>query len=108
MMSNVKEVLVRAKDLVSEGWTQQVFARDRDEAECHYSVSRACKFCLVGAIYRAKSELGLGEEVADAIREILLKKLRIKFIGHWNDAADRKKSEVVHLLEAVIREVGDE
>lgn len=53
-----KEVLVQAKELISteEKWTQGAYGRQADGTLISFTDPRACRFCTMGALFRASAE----------------------------------------------------
>jgi hypothetical protein len=51
-MNKHVKVLQDARELITKGWTQKVYARLADNAPIHFFNKDACSFCMVGAIYR--------------------------------------------------------
>jgi len=100
---SVADVLDRAADLIEpEGrWTQGAYASDKRNDSVDTLDPRADCFCAMGAVYRAagassiykNGPIGLVHEV----REHLLKMLG-NSMASFNDAPDRKQSEVVAAL----------
>lgn len=94
------DVLNRAKGLIEQGWTQRANARDSCGKECAYYAESACYFCLVGAFNRAFYEKGIDDfriraEIFSAVLE------RLEFPATWNDAPNRKKEDVIELLDSL-------
>jgi hypothetical protein len=109
-VSKVKEVLVRAKDLVSKGWTQRARARDVGGKICNFASDEACSFCLVGALSRAEVDLNLDAWEKVRVRGVIgdsLRPMRALPLAFWNDRAERTQEEAVRLLDAVIKEMND-
>jgi len=107
-MSRTLAILAVARRLIRQGWTQRRFAADADGNSTGISSDTACKFCVVGALYRAAEDLGLPRsEMLDA-RVRMLAILNVPTLGLWNDDAWRTQAEVVQLLDTVIKEVEDE
>lgn len=45
--------------LIESGWCQNQMAVDADDVEVPYNSPRACKWCLLGAIYQVSATMGL-------------------------------------------------
>lgn len=105
MDKNTKEILVRARKLIStpEKWTQGTYARDKANNSTPYSSRQAVCFCTSGAIHRAHIELG--EDLSDAPFAVLSLYSPItkrNGIAYWNDMTDRRHSEVLALFDRAI------
>jgi hypothetical protein len=98
----IKEVLAKAKELVEKGWTQRYFAVDADGDEVCWDSKFACKFCAMGALYRASGRLGYGTDVAIAARGIVINLIPGTILGAWNDLPGRTQEQVVNLLDVAI------
>lgn len=112
-MNHVHAILQHAAQLVKHGWTTKVLARGANDTEVFVEHPRACRFCALGAIARAKYDLG--ETVGgqqDAIRTLqraLCPHVSDEGfaadppqISDWNDRPGRTQAEVVALFRRAI------
>lgn len=107
-MSTLREVLVAAKALIDDPkhWTVGTYARDACGNSVNEMSSKACKFCSMGAVYRAaKTAYGftgmaqpalavLGATVAE------LNETRHQSVSHFNDTHTHEK--VMELFDKAI------
>lgn len=96
------DVLERAAALVRQGWTRGWYARDEYDAEVGAAEATACKWCLVGAISRARTELGATSETVDQCLDHLRAMLDYGPLGTWNDG-QWDAAPVVSVLEKAAR-----
>jgi hypothetical protein len=87
-----RNVLIRARRLVKGGWTQDSYAKDKYGKSTAPTMRDATCFCALGAIKRAKAELGLDE--FDSVGTVLFKVVG-GYIPEWNDDPRRTQAEVV-------------
>jgi hypothetical protein len=89
----IRNVLIRARRLVRAkgGWTQDSYAKDKDGKSTAPTMQSATCFCALGAIKRAKAELGLDE--CDSVGTVLFRV--VGYIPEWNDVPGRTQAEVV-------------
>lgn len=108
-----KEVLIKARELVSKGWTQGRFAANKKDETVNYGADDAVCFCASGAIYRAAkttrgegySEVGTIYEAHRFLRESTLYNGEVPA---WNDAAGRRQREVVRAFSVAIEKADRE
>jgi len=106
--SKPERVLARAKNLLANrGWTQGVFARDKNGREVSAGDSKATRFCINGAIDRACRGIKNGSaraaawsKAADAVQRAVPKPFGA--VG-YNDATGRKRKEMIALLDEAIK-----
>ena len=86
------------------GWTQGVFARDKEGRQVDTGHEQAASFCVLGAIKRAYGNNTLEEcEAVIKLRE----RIHAKFPQYegslvmWNDEKGRRKEDVIHFLKAL-------
>ena len=89
-------ILHRARDRVSQGWTQRVHARDKDNKPVHPEVPGAVCWCIAGSLHPA----------SESAKPILISSIR-EAIGEtdivgWNDNIDRTPGEVIAALTRAI------
>jgi hypothetical protein len=91
--------LRRALKLVKAGWTRGYFARDKWGHAVDDGSKKACRFCALGAMYRAFPTCGPGWDVAySALHEASPTRNVVLF----NDDASTKKQHVVCWFERAI------
>ena len=92
--------LVKAYELIQQGWTQLVMARDNDGIPCNPTNLNAKCWCTIGAITAAYSE-------EPELRKAAINKLQNKLdedridpisIAEWNDAYFQEKNAVYSTL----------
>ncbi|MGV0964165.1 MAG: DUF6197 family protein [Polynucleobacter sp.] len=98
---SVADVLDRAADLIEpEGkWTQGAYGRDATGCEV-IGVENAVCFCAMGAMYKARGDIGAFEHDPDLVRPLaaLIERTCDAAIDDWNDASERTQTEVVSAL----------
>lgn len=106
----VEQVRARAAELVEQGWTQDVAARDSAGHTVSVYGEEACEFCAIGAIVRAAWELSgrpATDEELDAVVDLVVDRIREDLpvgYGHaggivgFNDRGTRTAGEVASLL----------
>src|SRR4051812_10744467 len=55
--AEVKALLIRGRELISNGWTREVYARDGSGREVEPTSPRARRYCAVGSLIRADHEI---------------------------------------------------
>lgn len=107
-VETTRQILIGARELVARpgGWTQGVFARNRDGEKVCLSQKEAVCFCASGAISRAAQEqMGgspeEGENSANAL-ELLFLCIPGPSIPDWNDSPGRTQGEVVSAFDRII------
>lgn len=99
-MSDVRQVLLRAAELVGRGWCQGTYALDAEGRQVDPTQPEAVAWCVAGAMIRAAFELA--PNIADA--QSLYSEAYARFIGQagsvatWNDRRGRTKDEVIEEL----------
>lgn len=111
-MATTKEVLVKARELISKGWTQGALMRAKDMTVQHVGargyddmiggrVDGAC-YCISGAIFTACGGHGQKSDMArNALSELLPSEV-YRCIPLWNDDPQRKHDEVIALFDRAI------
>lgn len=114
--SQTLEVIVKAKELLEKGWCKNAFAitksgdgiTERRSLSCA-SEESLTSYCLLGALYKAipTGEIGTSLEIklTDTVGYLIGipgvdsgRSLRA-LISEWNDEEDRRKEEVIYLLD---------
>jgi hypothetical protein len=107
---NELELIQRAKERISRGWTRRAFARDRLGLKAHPTDSTACAWCLAGA-------LNVTENAQTAVTPAAMRVLRILasevspfistvddplfMVTEWNDEVAGTSTKVLELLSKV-------
>lgn len=100
---NDKEVLIEVRKLISkpENWTKHVAARDLDFEKVPSSSPRACRWCIIGAVYKVvNNDLLARIRITDILGRVLG--------GHvdaWNDADETTHQDVLDLFDKTIAEM---
>lgn len=96
MSAEIQRVRELAAQYVERGWTQGAYARSASSHRVAILSPRAVRFCMVGAIARAATDLAVAEwPVCLAVMAELPPGAGLSV---WNDAPDRTQAEVVALL----------
>lgn len=98
----IADVLSRAAAILSASgaWGAGWYAKDRFGESVDTSDDAACRFCAMGAVYRAagiSSRARTPAPIITATRAHLSKVLGCG-VAHWNDAPERTQQEVVAKL----------
>lgn len=112
-MKTNRELLTLAKSYIAdpEHWCQGVMAMENTEAECPSHSPSAYAFCTLGAIHRAcyadgqntDDELSTLYRLIDTACAHVTPNWRSGFnVADWNDAGDRKHSEVMAAFDLAI------
>ncbi len=107
-MRAVERLLVEARRLIAQGWTQGTYARDRDGLGINYEQEFAVSFCTFGAIYRAREDAKVRAD--GMILEVVIKQLvdclpgRSRDLVAFNDYPDRTQDEVLELFDCAIKQ----
>jgi len=108
MVKTPIEILQAAKAVIDHPlkWTVGSYARDGADREVPINSPDACKFCLMGAVFKAT---GRPFGPADNEKEpfaIAWKALRgvtgYPALGQFNDALGREHSEIIEAIDAAI------
>lgn len=98
-MTTTKDILLKAAEIVEQGWTQGEMARTAEDSKCGVSNPNACKFCMSGAIVRAVKEAQDGNyRRAIAAANLLVQRKGYPSMPHFNDASARTQAEVAAAL----------
>lgn len=102
----IVDVLKRALKILSNrgSWTKEVGARNKANESVSSYDPNACKFCAIGAVYRAAHELGvnsalMGDDVIDFCEEFL--PVNFVSVHEFNDA-QKTKRPVLNLFKRAI------
>ena len=106
-------ILRHARELLTEkGWCRGMFAQNARRAPCHPHDERAVRFCLTGAVVRARLDLhhlALRKPVEDdPFMWVLIPRLALAVVGvcDWTDA--RESVDLINQWEASTRRTLDE
>ena len=108
-----KEVLVKARALIAKGWTQGVFARDKNGWRVKPNDLRACQWCATGALLSAAKiphNLYGGEEIVKINRilnPIISYYGDYEGIGTFNDAEETTQADVLDVFDKAIARCDD-
>lgn len=104
----LKDCLIRTRNLLEQGWTQFVFARDAEGDALRAMDDNAVAWCVDGALRKA---CGYGNNYVST-RKMLNELLFDKFpdiphrITFWNDLHTTKKEDVLKLFDRAIATCG--
>lgn len=92
-----KEILVKAKELITDPacWTQKEFARRADGTGTMAEDPEAVCWCSLGAIRKAKIDLGVDKEAYWFVSKNLSDQTGFQNIGKWNDSVSHEEVMVV-------------
>lgn len=109
-MSKTKDVLLRAKEiLLTKGWAKGFYARDSDNRACSVYNPEACKYCLLGAIHVATSEITFDQPYS-VTRDLvgntvtLLESKLHTIVPTFNDDPNTTLESVVSFIDRVLSE----
>ena len=112
MSGNIKETLVKAKQLVERGWVKMSFAIDDEGEPCSPMDENACGWCVSGAIQAASKYKGASyiqaeeKNLFENVRSVFMTTNGIVGFGStimaWNDQFDRTKEEVLAAFDKAI------
>lgn len=99
-----RQVLVGARALVAEGWTQDAYAQDAEGRDVDPLAHSACKFCCLGAIARVMGieDVGNGQLADDVPATVSLEKAAGRNIPSFNDAQGQTKEKVLAAFDQAI------
>lgn len=86
-----KSNLILAKSLIenTQNWTREVYARDSGGVQCSSTSEKACRFCAIGALQKARSFNTKEDASKDRSGTFLINACRILFdngITYVNDS----------------------
>lgn len=106
--SNIQQqILKQAAHLIEAGWIKYNLARNNQGLFRLPIHKDACYFDLVGAIERATYEVAPTEHYEQLV-EYVAKLVPGQNLTKWNDSPKRNKAEVVALLEAAAKLLGNQ
>lgn len=97
----VSEVL-RVRELLSKGWTQEAYARDAEFNECEATAPEAARFCILGACEKVWAEMG-HNPVSAFLSEIMA--IGYQDVPTYNDDPERTKEDVLGLCDKIIKTI---
>lgn len=103
----VVDVLKRMRSILRKGWTQKEMARNAKGQKVRATHPEATEFCLAGAQYRALADIDPAMPwtteccVEDLIR-LCVQRCGGDSVVIFNDAPERKKSEVIAVVTCAI------
>lgn len=93
------EVLVAARARVAQGWTQRYYAVDDKGHDVAVNDTRACRWCMTGALYATQcSDI----EVLCRAVSALEKAANAEHLAYYNDGSRRTQAEVVAVFDRAI------
>jgi DNA phosphorothioation-dependent restriction protein DptG len=97
------EGLRQVREIVNNGWTQRVYARDEKGVTCSINHPNAKSFCLTGAILKVAKELSpLYKDIVENIMSCALRNYYAN-IPTFNDSST--KEEVLQAIDYTIKEI---
>ena len=105
------KILERATEILEPrgAWTQGSFALSREKTSVPSDSPRAVCFCALGAIQRARFDLGFHADYAAEVTydtnpaiEALCQVIDDRDIDEWNDISSRRKGEVIAKMHEAI------
>lgn len=104
------ELLADTRALIRKGWTQNAYARDKDDNITYIADQHACSWCLTGALHRASldsSTLGKNFMLVHQRLEVrqLLEAHANGSLSSFNDSPKRTKEDVLALIDKVMDEL---
>lgn len=104
-MSDVKLILIEARQKISEGWTQRAYARMSNEVDDGGKVSPesllATCWCTTGAVWAVIPRGTSSRSSFNKIKEVMGWESTDDIIN-WNDAPTRTQEEVLDLFDRAI------
>lgn len=98
----LRDLLVRARELIAQGWCQADLATNSRGTACDYRSPNAARFCVVGALLRASRPDGriLHQRAIDHLRAVLgISPIR------FNDLPTATQGDVLQLFDDAIAEI---
>jgi hypothetical protein len=93
------KILHEVKRRLTKGWTQKAYARDEFGGSVDMDYSRACQWCLVGAMFVSRAHVGAFMDDLAQVDNILCQKAKTGELVQWNDRFGRTKEEVLDLVQ---------
>lgn len=92
--------IVKAYELIEQGWTKEVLARDAQGNSCNPTSPAAKCWCTIGAIFASyRNEPELRREVKKKLhKKINEGRVHVWSIMEWNDAYFQEKNVVYNTL----------
>lgn len=97
---------MKPSDYIKRGWCQGEYARDANGRAVPAQDSRACQWCIDGAIYAADLHVSVAESLRAAFCAALGLSYSIRQPILWNDMPERTQEEAIAVLEAAERLAG--
>jgi len=99
----MKAILIRARELIEQGWCRNAWARNELGKGVHENSSDACSWCLMGAINKAIKEKGYTYGIRLDISSVC-KTITLNGLIHFNDNA-KSKEEVTGLIDRMLETI---
>lgn len=96
------EFLRCAKRLVRKGWAQGRYAQSKSGRQVDVMSRSATKFCMIGAMLRCDGDAFMPSPLYMQARRTMAKVVPHSDVARYNDAAGRKKSEVLAMYDTAI------
>ena len=98
-----KEVLIKAKSLIEQGWVQYVAARTKNGKYTYATDVEACKWCATGALMAAENKVSPNQ---DCLR--LLNDICSTGVIHFNDDPNTTQADIISLFDKAIKRCDNE
>lgn len=121
MTAKVITALKEVKNLIIFGWTQNASARDKNKQGVRINDPNAKSFCFIGTVLAINEKINISSYTYDKLIKILVKEitqidgtnetvlnskqLRIIKIINYNDAVERKKEDILLILDNALKTV---
>jgi len=111
-LNNERDLLLRAREILAGGWTQDVSARNAIGEPVSWSAPSARCFCASGALARACDDPNASPAAWRApyavafarLTDVLRKRGAQSSVQKFNDAPERSIADVLALFDAAIEE----
>lgn len=119
MSKLVLDVLKKGREIISspDKWCREHYAVDAEGRDTPFQFDEACKFCILGSLYRAYKEMNnhIGYHPVLAARMEMERRMR-KFgleytnddVSHFNDDPRTDHAQMLRFFDSVIYEVEKE
>ncbi len=99
--------LKQVRDLLEKGWTQEASARDADGEPLLSTDTRACSFCILGAVWRAVAghDNPMESRLVYALRNAIGEDAKLVA---YNDTPGRTQDEILALVDKAIENIKEE
>lgn len=94
----VSQLLARAEELLTKGWTQKEYARDAMYLPAFWAGDTATCWCLSGALRRAAIDVVASPRDYQDAAQVIYRSEGMLTIPEWNDHPDRTQEEVLGVV----------